>query len=399
MEILVPGVPARPQCCCPAAASRRIVPVRSGTRNPHAACSVVPPWDRHAAHRAGGCKRERFRRDQAAGRCRVHPDKLPLDAAFQIVGPFRELINTHGDAVRAQFGVAKRDMWPDDIHARLYAPGRDRKLGYVFDEKMDPGLLSDLFTDSSPAGATTRAGLACTRGWPRSTWCRWRQRWRPLWAHPWTDATFDHVAVSGLTMDRLAAALLDRPEFAAPASANASAEREVEESMASLAFRTVVPVDPVRIPAEKIIEFRQKYAEERGLFQAELAKLAGGLAYLKDVNDPHEMEQHLKSEYDKTLSAEAGQTPEGPAQRQHRHSRKRDGCQLRTAIRRRRRSHRGGLDACSTSRRACGPRLCSVDDPAQAQEIARRFAEAVTRGISLPGLQTLDAQDRYEGDL
>jgi hypothetical protein len=87
-------------------------------------------------------------------------------------------------------------------------------------------------------------------------------------------------------MDRLAAALLDRPEFAAPASANASAEREVEESMASLAFRTVVPVDPVRIPAEKIIEFRQNYAEERGLFQAELAKLAGGLAHLKDVNDP-----------------------------------------------------------------------------------------------------------------
>ena len=47
--------------------------------------------------------------------------------------------------MRAQFGVAKRDMWPDDIHTRLYAPGRDRKLAYVFDEKMDPGLLSDLF--------------------------------------------------------------------------------------------------------------------------------------------------------------------------------------------------------------------------------------------------------------
>jgi hypothetical protein len=327
--------------------------------------------------------------------------KLPLDAAFQIAGPFRELINTHGDAMHAQFGVAKRDMWPDDIHTRLYAPGRDRKLAYVFDEKMDPGLLSDLFGH----------GLVASRS-DNPRWIGMHPRLAKVYmvslaeamaptlgAHPLTDATFDHVAVSGLTMDRLAAALLDRPEFAAPASANASAEREVEESMASLAFRTVVPVDPVRIPAEKIIEFRQKYAEERGLFQAELAKLAGGLAHLKDVNDPHEMEQHLKSEYDKTLSAEAGQTPEGPAQRQHRHSRKRDGCQLRTAIRRRRRSHRGGLDACSTSRRACGPRLCSVDDPAQAQEIARRFAEAVTRGISLPGLQTLDAQDRYEGDL
>lgn len=230
--------------------------------------------------------------------------KLPLDAAFQIAGPFRELINTHGDAMRAQFGVAKRDMWPDDIHTRLYAPGRDRKLAYVFNEKMDPELLSDLFGH----------GLVASRS-DNPRWIGMHPRLAKVYmvslaeamaptlgAHPLTDATFDHIAVSGLTMDRLAAALLDQPEFAHPAPADASAEREVEESMASLAFRTVVPVDPGRIPAEKIIEFRQKYAEERGLFQAELAKLAGGLAYLKDVNDPHEVEQHLKSEYDKTLA-------------------------------------------------------------------------------------------------
>ncbi len=231
-------------------------------------------------------------------------NKIPLDAAFQIAGPFRELINTHGDAMRVQFGVAKRDMWPDDIHTRLYAPGRDTKLAYVFDEKMDPGLRSDLFGH----------GLVASRS-DNPRWIGMHPRLAKFYmlslaeamaptlgAHPLTDATFDHVAVSGLTMDRLAAALLDRPEFAVPAPANAGGEREVEEAMASLAFRTVVPVDPGRIPAEKIIEFRQKYAEERGLFQAELARLTGGLAYLKDVNDPHEVEQHLKSEYDKTLA-------------------------------------------------------------------------------------------------
>ncbi len=231
-------------------------------------------------------------------------NKIPLDAAFQIAGPFRELINTHGDAMRVQFGVAQRDMWPDDIHTRLYAPGRDTKLAYVFDEKMDPGLRSDLFGH----------GLVASRS-DNPRWIGMHPRLAKFYmlslaeamaptlgAHPLTDATFDHVAVSGLTMDRLAAALLDRPEFAVPAPANAGGEREVEEAMASLAFRTVVPVDPGRIPAEKIIEFRQKYAEERGLFQAELARLTGGLAYLKDVNDPHEVEQHLKSEYDKTLA-------------------------------------------------------------------------------------------------
>jgi hypothetical protein len=230
--------------------------------------------------------------------------KLPLDAAFQIAGPFRELINTHGDTMRAQFGVAQRETWPDDIHTRLYAPGPDTKLAYVFDEKMDPSLLSDLFGH----------GLVASRS-DNPRWIGMHPRLAKVYmvslaeamapalgAHPLTDATFDHVAVSGLTMDRLAAALLARPELAVPVAADAGAEREIEEAMASLAFRTVVPVDPGRIPAEKIIEFRQKYAEERGLFQAELARLTGGLAYLKDVNDPHEVEQHLQSEYDKTLA-------------------------------------------------------------------------------------------------
>ncbi|HEV8275690.1 MAG TPA: DUF6236 family protein [Streptosporangiaceae bacterium] len=231
-------------------------------------------------------------------------NKIPLDAAFQIGGPFRELINTHGDAMRAEFGVADRNMWPDDIHTQLYAPGRDTKLAYVFNEKLDPGLLSDLFDH----------GLVASRS-DNPRWIGMHPRLAKVYmlslaeamaprlgAHPLTDTTFDHVAVSGLTMERLAAALLDRPEFAVPAAANADAEREVEEAMASLAFRSVVPVDPARIPAEQIVEFRRTYAEERGLFQAELARLAGGLTYLKDVKDPHEVEQHLKTEYDKTLA-------------------------------------------------------------------------------------------------
>ena len=72
--------------------------------------------------------------------------------------------------------------------------------------------------------------------------------------------------------------------------------------MVSLALRNVVPTDPARIPAQKIIDFRKTYAEERGLFQAEIAKLTDGLAYLRDVDDPHEVEQYLRNEYDKTLA-------------------------------------------------------------------------------------------------
>src|SRR6266567_1718845 len=38
----------------------------------------------------------------------------PLGAAFQIAGPFQELLATHGDALRGQFAVTERDTWPDD---------------------------------------------------------------------------------------------------------------------------------------------------------------------------------------------------------------------------------------------------------------------------------------------
>ncbi len=231
-------------------------------------------------------------------------NEIPLGAASQIAGPFRELINTHGDAMRVQFGVANREVWSDDIHTRLYAPGRDTKLAYVFNEKLDRRLLSDLFGH----------GLVASRS-DNPRWIGMHPRLAKVYmlslaeamapglgAHPLTDVTVDHIAVSGLTMERLAAVLLDRPEFAVPTPTIADAEREVEEAMVSLAFRTVVPVGPADVPAKKIVEFRQAYAEERGLFQAELARLVGGLAYLKDVKDPHEVEQHLKSEYDKTLA-------------------------------------------------------------------------------------------------
>lgn len=231
-------------------------------------------------------------------------NREPLVAALQIAGPFRELLATHGDALSEKYAVAERENWSDDDHTRLYAPGRDHKLAYVFDQKMDRTLLSDLYGH----------GLVATR----SDDPRWigmhpalvkiymlalaEEMALSLGAHPLTDEASDHVAISGLTMERLAAALLDLPDLTAPPTADAGAEREVEEAMVSLAFKSVVPADPGHIPAKEIIKFRETYAEERDLFQAEIAQLTGNLDYLRDVKDPHEVELHLQNEYNKKLS-------------------------------------------------------------------------------------------------
>ena len=225
--------------------------------------------------------------------------------AFEIAEPFRDLIARHGDALQTRFGIAHRDRWPDDRHTRLYAPGRDAKLAYVFDEKMDRGLLSDLF----------QHGLVATR----SDDPRWigmhpklvsvymmalAEAMAPqLGAHPLTDGAFDHVAVSGFTMERLAAALLDQPDLAAAPPAAAKHEvNEVEEAMATLAFSYVMPAAPADVPAKEIIKFRKTYMEERALFQAEVARLTASLIELQEVKDPRQIERHLKTEYDKTLA-------------------------------------------------------------------------------------------------
>jgi len=224
----------------------------------------------------------------------------PTQWASSIAPAFRELVATHGDTLNARLGVEGRAEWPDDPYTRLYAPtGSDTKLAYVFDEKIDVGLLSDLFACKL---VTTRTGD------PR--WIGMHPRLANLYmmslaeavargvgAHPLTDEAFDHIAVSGLTIERLAAALLE-----APALAHAHDDREVEEHMASLALRYVVPASPADLSAAQIVEFRDRFAEERGLFQAEIAKLTAGLAYLNNVTDVREVERHLVNEYEKTLA-------------------------------------------------------------------------------------------------
>jgi len=169
----------------------------------------------------------------------------------------------------------------------------------VFEEKIGNELLSDLFACQL---VTSRTGD------PR--WIGMHPRLANLYmmslaeamardvgAHPLTDEPFDHIAVSGLTMERLAAALL-----AQPALAPRRQGREVEQQMAFLALTYVVPASPATIPAAQIVDFRNRHAEERGMFQAEIAKLTASLAYLNDVTDVREVERHLKNEYDKTLA-------------------------------------------------------------------------------------------------
>ena len=79
----------------------------------------------------------------------------------------------------------------------------------------------------------------------------------------------DHVAVSGLTVERLIDTLFCETGIHEPKRD----DTEIEGAMATVALRYVVPSDPGSIAVDKIIKFRNEYQEERGQYQTEVVKI------------------------------------------------------------------------------------------------------------------------------
>jgi hypothetical protein len=121
------------------------------------------------------------------------------------------------------------------------------------------------------------------------------------------EKSIDHVAASGITVERLSDVLLGSPE--APVVPHG--HNGIEMAMASLAISYVIPENAGAIPANKIIQFRNEYAEERAQFQTEMSKLVEGLAYLKDVRDPEDVKKHLENEYKKRLGPKLKRLKDG----------------------------------------------------------------------------------------
>jgi Family of unknown function (DUF6236) len=244
-----------------------------------------------------------------------------LEEAVAEINPlFRDLIQRHGRALAiAGFGVEHSDSWPQDPYTARYAPPEtsNAKLAYVFGEKMSPQLLSDLFG----------RGLTATRS-DDPRWIGMHPKIASVYmtlladamatrlaARPVTSAIRDHVAV-GMTADRLAAHLLRnttpvktrdrtfRENLVKTLAQSPPGPTDVLETMGSVSLTYAVPASPQSLPVSKIVGFRERYADERRLFQLEIENLVSNLGELGDVRDPAAVERLLKHLYKKTLHAE-----------------------------------------------------------------------------------------------
>lgn len=117
---------------------------------------------------------------------------------------------------------------------------------------------------------------------------------------PMTDETVDHLAVSGLTPERLAQLLLGNVNL----MDERSKTREIEQAYAFLALQTILPKNIAAVPAEKIAKVREQLAGEIGKFQAAAAEFAQKNPPLGDVTDKRILQDHLETEFKKTIAPE-----------------------------------------------------------------------------------------------
>jgi len=73
--------------------------------------------------------------------------------------------------------------------------------------------------------------------------------------------------------------------------------------LVSVAFKSVVPKNLSELEPDRILAFRDKYAQERTAFQQATADLLKGSEWLKSMADPALLEQRLRDEVDKHWDA------------------------------------------------------------------------------------------------
>lgn len=119
--------------------------------------------------------------------------------------------------------------------------------------------------------------------------------------HLVTDNVFNHIAVSGYTLERIAQAMLLSDDMQPHLVAAEAANDEIELQMATIALQSVLPQDITNISVKQIIKLRNQYRDEMTAFQEHLHSIAADLATLNDIQDPKALKAHLELEYEKRL--------------------------------------------------------------------------------------------------
>ncbi len=217
---------------------------------------------------------------------------------------FVDFVERNATALRTRYDIGLRSAWNELPEWRRPSvrggpSGHDKRLGYVYFEKMSPDLRQ-VMLDANIAmlddHATTWIGMHPLLADVYMTALA-DQLADERSMHPLTDVTIHHLAIGGGTIDRVADALLPKDGVGA-----LPGETDTESVAACVAIETVLPKGLSQVPVDRILEFRERYPEERGKFQQYMQGFVGERSWLATARDRKTLEDRLADEYAKSLT-------------------------------------------------------------------------------------------------
>jgi len=220
---------------------------------------------------------------------------FPYSAIAEISVPFRQLLQSRSKALKKKFGI---DSFAGRFGRAFLGTGDE--ISYISDTKFADDLLQDLKNLNLVVLKRKNDGYGDWVGMhhelARVYMTALAETIAPLvGARPLADNPFDHVAISGVTMERLIDILLARKER------KLNHNLEYEGAAATIAFGQVIPRDISKIPAKDIIKFRKEHSEDRTQFHDEIAKILKDMDYLQKMENPDDIQNRLEDAYKNRL--------------------------------------------------------------------------------------------------
>ncbi|WP_435007640.1 DUF6236 family protein [Tundrisphaera lichenicola] len=224
----------------------------------------------------------------------------PVDDAGQpvtLAARFITVLERHAEALSARYDVRARAAWGDALVTCMGRPPTGpASLSYIHSSKMDIPLARSLEeahllvrTDNDdPAWFGMHPSLAQIYMMVLTDEVAAAEH-----LHPVTDETLDHVATGGWTVERLAYGLLGRHNETVLPPTPQNPDEEVEQRLASIAIQTFVPRDPGAIEVDTILKLRDRYPEQRAVFQSWISELTAELGSLERASQKS-LDSHLE---------------------------------------------------------------------------------------------------------
>ena len=223
----------------------------------------------------------------------LSPDDETVDA---VASHFLKLLDSHGNVLRKLYGVKSA---ADAVVTIDGLPTGSTVLSGKMTEELVRGLKSAGLTVARPDPSGFERLYFHRRLSNVYMAALADEVSRQTGFAPVSNETDEHVAVNGLTVERIASVLLGTRSLAR----KLNPALEVESTVAMITLRMAMPRGLATVKPDRLLKFRQDHRDELSAYQAYLRKLTtkGALKQLSGIQDRNALRAHIQAEYERTV--------------------------------------------------------------------------------------------------